>query len=835
MKSLINSKVAIFLGGPSNERNISLDSSRTFFDSIRKTVNEKNIDLIFVSIDNEFYKLNPDYIYSNTIEDFEYKILKEPKLRLNEIINSYDTLCPIIHGKFGEDGELTKLFENAGKKCFLGSSSEALALTLNKAASIEKLKELGYKNVSYKLINYNDWQKNKSTIIANIEKYIPSYKNGYRIVKPNDCGSSDGVSLVNINNLGIAISKASEYSHQILIEEKIEGREFSLIILQDIDGHIVPLLPTEIKFTDFTKTLTSGIYSRQKKYMPGTGAEHITPMLTEKKIIKKIRTEAKNIFKSFGMSDWARFDGFLTKNNDIIWSDLNGSPGYGQDSFLFQQASLFGFDHLSVSILLLLRSLNKENNNFIYEDERHKKRKVKIAVIGGGTTSERHVSRMSWLNVIQKLKAIKKYEIINIFQDSNGNYWNVPYFAALQHTVEEIESILNNPQHYQQSLLLSEEIKKSMSNNFEKLSTSYINFLPHKMDLKTIANKADFIFICLHGGKGEDGTLQKELETLRIPYNGCDSYASNICMNKYITNQKINQFSIKGFTGPKQELINLHEINNLLSNNEFTLDDLNYLLRIINEGECIDKLKKSKRFIKFNEIINNFIENIQNRLNSTDGLVFKPIDDGCSSGVIVSRNPKMEIPVYLLYLQSNLDKIPFYSLYNNFDKNSEQFLQMPTEKVSQILAEQFLGKKVSNGDNEFIEMTIGVIGNKEKMISLLPSETPSLFGILTVEEKFCKGIGTNLTPPPSLNDSLVKSIQERVLEFSNKIGLNGYSRIDIIYNKKHDHMYLLEVNTLPGLTPATIIYTQALLTPSIRLKPAEFIDRIIEEGLIYWK
>ncbi len=163
-------KVAIFLGGPSHEKNISLDSARTFFDSIRKAIDENNIILVFISHDLKFYELNHDWIFSNTIEDFEQQIIQTAEINLDHIIQNYDALCPLLHGKFGEDGELTKLFEVTGRQAFLGSSSISLSLTLNKAETINKLHDLGYKTVAYQLFNYADWQQDHTRIISKIRQ-----------------------------------------------------------------------------------------------------------------------------------------------------------------------------------------------------------------------------------------------------------------------------------------------------------------------------------------------------------------------------------------------------------------------------------------------------------------------------------------------------------------------------------------------------------------------------------------------------------------------------------------------------------------------------------------
>ena len=153
-------------------------------------------------------------------------------------------------------------------------------------------------------------------------------------------------------------------------------------------------------------------------------------------------------------------------------------------------------------------------------------------------------------------------------------------------------------------------------------------------------------------------------------------------------------------------------------------------------------------------------------------------------------------------------------------------LRMPPDRISDIIVEEFLGSRKTN-DN-IVEITVAVLGRTGQMVSMVPSETLNDFGVLTVEEKFCKGGGTNLTPPPSFSSEMVYSIQKRISAFSNQLGIDGYARIDAMYNIKSDELILIEVNSLPGLSPATVTFTQALVTPGIRKKPSEFLKTLVD-------
>jgi D-alanine-D-alanine ligase len=153
---------------------------------------------------------------------------------------------------------------------------------------------------------------------------------------------------------------------------------------------------------------------------------------------------------------------------------------------------------------------------------------------------------------------------------------------------------------------------------------------------------------------------------------------------------------------------------------------------------------------------------------------------------------------------------------------------MPSEPMQELLLEENIPHHY--GRSACIEMTVAVLGMRGGIISLLPSETPSDFSGLTVEEKFCKGIGRNLTPPPILTPQQITSIRARIAQYANAIGIEGYARIDVFYIPPKDELVLIEVNSLPGLSMATVTFTQAAVTPEVKMRPSEFLERVVELG-----
>ena len=131
-----------------------------------------------------------------------------------------------------------------------------------------------------------------------------------------------------------------------------------------------------------------------------------------------------------------------------------------------------------------------------------------------------------------------------------------------------------------------------------------------------------------------------------------------------------------------------------------------------------------------------------------------------------------------------------------------------------------------------MELTVGCIGNDSAQ-ALPPSRAVSASSVLSIEEKFLPGAGENQTPAPLPSQSL-RFVQDEIERIYSALNCKGYARIDCFYQDAalsptgHERVVCIEVNTLPGMTPATVLFHQAA---EMGIKPAEFIDRIIALGM----
>jgi UDP-N-acetylmuramate--alanine ligase len=262
----------------------------------------------------------------------------------------------------------------------------------------------------------------------------------------------------------------------------------------------------------------------------------------------------------------------------------------------------------------------------------------------------------------------------------------------------------------------------------------------------------DFIFIGLHGGAGENGSVQGMLEMLDLPYNGSSVFTSALCMDKHKTAQFLKA---SGFEVPEQIVVTK------------------------------DAWKKNKK------AIHTLLKTI------SAPYIIKPSDDGCSMFVRKAKNEK------------ELD---------------EAIAQLFKHGKERVLVEEFITG---------MELTVGVLGNQNNVNVLPPSHAITHHEVLSIEEKFLPGAGENQTPAPLSKDAIAL-IQQTIGHAFQAVGCQGYARIDCFYQTAlesptgKERLIILEINTLPGLTPATCIFHQAA---EIDLKPMEFIDTIVQLGM----
>ena len=231
-----------------------------------------------------------------------------------------------IHGSPGEDGKLQGYFDLL-KIPYTSCDCAVSALTFNKRYTVAVAAFSGINVANSVLLFKNNYQG--PDMVKHLK--FPVF------VKPNNGGSSIGMSKVDDYSQGLteAINKAFREDDQVLVEEYISGREFTIGVLKS-KGEIIALPMTEVKsknhFFDF-----------EAKYH-GASFE-TTPAEVDESIAEQIRTEAKKIYQIFNCRGVIRIDFIYNEEKGAPFMlEINTIPGQTEASIVPQQVKAMGWN-----------------------------------------------------------------------------------------------------------------------------------------------------------------------------------------------------------------------------------------------------------------------------------------------------------------------------------------------------------------------------------------------------------------------------------------------------------------------------------------------------------
>ena len=268
-------KVVILAGGFSKERDISLQTGKEVFKSLRTKYNVKILDPLKNSFSN-IKKLKPKVVFN------------------------------ALHGRFGEDGYIQMILDKE-KLNYTHSGVLSSFLAMEKDLS----KKIFRKNkiLTPNWVKYNFKEKIDRKFLINIKKKI-----GFPVViKPINEGSSVGVYICNIKNIKKYINKLSEYN-EILIEKYIPGREIQAAVMGNKKLGAIELVPKR-KFYDY-----------KAKYSKKAKTKHLMPAPIEEKNYKKVNELALKAHKLLKCNGVSRSD-FRFYKNKFYLLELNTQPG----------------------------------------------------------------------------------------------------------------------------------------------------------------------------------------------------------------------------------------------------------------------------------------------------------------------------------------------------------------------------------------------------------------------------------------------------------------------------------------------------------------------------
>ena len=294
-------KIAVLMGGPGSERDVSLATGR----GVSKALRSLGAEVVDVDVRDEKFVLPKDV-------DFAFIT---------------------IHGTFGEDGELQKILEERGVP-YTGDGVEASRAAFDKVLSKEKFREHNVVTPEWEVVEVG----RRPTISVPL------------VVKAPRQGSTVGVVIVkDASELDSAMAEAGKYDRTLLIEKFVPGRELTIGVLGDQALPILEIIPK------------GGFYDFNNKYpflnpQAGGGAEHVCPAKIDPAKTKQIQEQALDAFRSLGLVVYGRVDILLSDSGDTFVLEVNNIPGMTEASLLPEAAAAAGISYVDLCARIIALS-----------------------------------------------------------------------------------------------------------------------------------------------------------------------------------------------------------------------------------------------------------------------------------------------------------------------------------------------------------------------------------------------------------------------------------------------------------------------------------------------
>ncbi|HEX5491852.1 MAG TPA: D-alanine--D-alanine ligase [Candidatus Udaeobacter sp.] len=301
-------KIAVLMGGPGSEREVSLATAR----GVAKALRSLGSEVVEIDVRDENFRL-PDDI---------------------------DLAFITIHGTFGEDGQIQKILEERGI-AYTGDNASASEIAWDKIRTKEKFQEHGVATPAWEVIHAGQ----KPTIPVPL------------VVKPAREGSTVGIVIVKTREqLEPAIAEASKYDRELLIEKFVSGRELTIGILGDQALPIIEIIPK------------GGFYDFNNKYpflnpQAGGGAKHVCPANIDAEKTNEVQQLALRAFRAAGLQVYGRVDVILPDNEPATVLEVNTIPGMTEASLLPEAASAAGISYTDLCARIIALSQARQNSD----------------------------------------------------------------------------------------------------------------------------------------------------------------------------------------------------------------------------------------------------------------------------------------------------------------------------------------------------------------------------------------------------------------------------------------------------------------------------------------
>jgi len=224
-----------------------------------------------------------------------------------------------LHGTYGEDGTVQRQLDKLGV-VYTGCDAEASRIAFDKVLTKQRCVKAGVPTAKFSIMN-----SSRAPFPKDVQPPL--------VVKPVRQGSSVGLQFVErAADWPGALAEALKYDTEVLVEEKIIGRETTVGIL---DGKPLPVIEVRPK---------NGSYDYGNKYTAGA-TEYFCPAIFDAATTKRIQEAALGAFKAVGGRDYARVDVMVDNNGKPIVLEVNTLPGMTETSLLPKAAAAAGLNY----------------------------------------------------------------------------------------------------------------------------------------------------------------------------------------------------------------------------------------------------------------------------------------------------------------------------------------------------------------------------------------------------------------------------------------------------------------------------------------------------------
>lgn len=348
-------KIVVLAGGLSSEREVSISSGLQVYKALKEKGHEVVLLDVFMGYEdelknvNELFKNRYSFVeemgVSEVVPDIEAVKAKRKNQsdcflgdNITEICQSADISFLALHGGVGENGQLQAAFDILGIR-YTGAGYLGSAIAMNKGLTKSVLLQNRIGTPAGEVFTPDD----KKSGVLQSWSYFPC------VVKPCSGGSSVGVSKVTCReDFMKAMDEAFVWEKEVLVEQFVEGREFSIGVIEGKALPVIEIIPE------------GGFYDYKHKYQAGMTRE-ICPAPLDDATTVILQKEAEKAFKALDLEAYSRIDFLLDKDGNTYCLEANSLPGMTPTSLIPQEANVVGIDYGSLCEKIIEVSLKKYN------------------------------------------------------------------------------------------------------------------------------------------------------------------------------------------------------------------------------------------------------------------------------------------------------------------------------------------------------------------------------------------------------------------------------------------------------------------------------------------